>query len=364
MMTDHGTVTTPVFMPVGTQGTVKSLTPEQLVELGVDIVLGNTYHLYLRPGHDLIQRLGGLHRFMNWDRPILTDSGGFQIYSLGTMRKVEEEGATFQSHIDGSRHFLTPEKAIEIQESLGTDIMMCLDECLPYPADFDSAERSLALTNRWAARSTDAKKSTDQALFGIVQGGMYPKLRKRSIDELQALGFDGYAIGGLSVGEPKDIMLEIIHETAPFFPESLPRYLMGVGTPTDVVECVNLGIDMFDCVLPTRCARNGMLFTNRGKVVIKHARYRDDNRPLDDLCDCYTCSRYSRAYLRHLFMSREILALVLNTIHNIRYYMRLIENIRNSITEGKYEEFRLQFMKENANNPQDNGFEEETAVDN
>jgi queuine tRNA-ribosyltransferase len=343
MSTSHGEVTTPVFMPVGTQGTVKGLTPETLRDLGVEVVLGNTYHLYLRPGQDLIKKLGGLHRFMNWPGPILTDSGGFQIYSLGALRKISESGVSFQSHIDGSTHFISPEAALSIQEDLGTDIIMCLDECVPYPADYSYAERSLERTTRWAKRSKEAQKPTGQALFGIVQGGMYPGLRKRGIDALTDVGFDGYALGGLSVGEPKEKMMQVVEEAIPAFPGEQPRYLMGVGTPDDIVECVYHGIDMFDCVLPTRCARNGMLFTNSGKVVIKHARYRDDGGPLDPLCDCYTCGHYSRAYLRHLFMSKEILALVLNTIHNVRYYMRLMERIQDSIAEGSYGEFRDAF---------------------
>ncbi len=346
MITPHGEVTTPVFMPVGTQGTVKGLTPEQVKDLGAEIILGNTYHLYLRPGHGLIGDLGGLHRFMNWPHPILTDSGGFQVYSLGPLRKIAEEGVTFQSHIDGSRHFISPEIAIEIQEALGADIIMCLDECISYPADFSVAEKSLDLTLRWAGRSQRAKRSSQQALFGIVQGGMYPDLRKRGIEQLTEIGFDGYALGGLSVGEPRDVMIQMIGEATPFFPVAKPRYLMGVGTPEDIVECVYYGIDMFDCVLPTRCARNGMLFTNGGKVVIKNARYRNDREPIDSLCDCYTCRNYSRAYLRHLFVAKEILALVLNTIHNIRYYMNLMESIRTAIGKGRYREFRERFIAE------------------
>jgi len=346
IMTPHGGVTTPVFMPVGTQATVKSLEPERVHELGAEIILSNTYHLYLRPGHELIDRFGGLHTFMNWHHPVLTDSGGFQIYSLGALRKITEDGASFQSHIDGSTHFISPEKCIEIQEALGADIIMCLDECVPYPADRRYVERSLGLTTRWAERCRNAHKKETQALFGIVQGGIYEDLRERSLEELRAIGFDGYALGGLSVGEPKEEMSRIVESTTPLCPEDQPRYLMGVGTPEDIVECVYHGIDMFDCVMPTRNARNGMLFTNKGKIAIRNARYREDNLPLDSECDCYTCRHYSRAYLRHLFIAREILAIVLNTIHNVRYYMNLMEKIRNAIVRDEYETFRKHFMSE------------------
>jgi queuine tRNA-ribosyltransferase len=342
--TPHGEVDTPVFMPVGTQGTVKSLTPERVAELGTQMVLANTYHLYLRPGHELVRQMGGLHRFMNWDRPILTDSGGFQIYSLGELRKITEEGASFQSHIDGSRHFIGPEQCMEIQEALGSDIMMCLDECVPYPVDFAYAEKSLAMTLRWARRCKDARKDERQALFGISQGGKYEILRRRGVEELVDIGFDGYALGGVSVGEPKEIMREITATCAPLLPEEKPRYLMGVGMPEDIVESVYHGIDMFDCVIPTRNARNGMLFTSTGKVAIRNARYRGDNAPVDSECDCYTCRNYSRAYLRHLFIAGEILAIVLNTIHNIRYFMNLMERIREAIRNDTYSAFRDDFM--------------------
>lgn len=343
IITPHGEVNTPVFMPVGTQGTVKGLTPERVKELGAEIVLSNTYHLYLRPGHKLIKDLGGLHHFMNWKYPILTDSGGFQVYSLGALRKITEEGVMFQSHIDGSKHFISPESAIEIQEALGSDIMMCFDECTPYPADFDYAERSLDMTIRWARRCNDAKKNNHQALFGIVQGGIYHELRKRSVEEIVKIGFDGYSLGGLSVGEPKEIMMKITEATVPLLPEEKPRYLMGVGTPEDIVACVYHGVDMFDCVIPTRNARNGMLFTNSGKVVIKHARYRNDESPIDSECDCYTCKNYSRAYLRHLFIAKEVLAIVLNTIHNVRHFTNLMEKIREAIKNDAYETFRKKF---------------------
>jgi queuine tRNA-ribosyltransferase len=342
--TNHGDVQTPAFMPVGTQGTVKALMPETVRELGAEIILGNTYHLYLRPGHDLIRNLGGLHQFMNWPYPILTDSGGFQVYSLAKLRKIMDDGVIFQSHIDGSRHFLSPELAVSIQESLGSDIMMCLDECTPYPATFGEAERSLALTLKWAAQCKAARKNGSQALYGIVQGGMHLELRKRAIAALREIGFDGYALGGMSVGEPKEIMQEIIVGTAGLLPEESPRYLMGVGTPTDIVSAVYDGIDMFDCVIPTRCARNGLLFTNDEKVVIKHARYREDKDPVDSTCSCYTCKNYSRAYLRHLYVTGEILAMVLNTIHNVHFYLRLMEGIREAIENGRYTEFRNNFM--------------------
>ena len=344
--TPHGEVATPAFMPVGTQGAVKALTPEQVRGLGAEIILGNTYHLYLRPGHHLIAELGGLHRFMNWQGPILTDSGGFQIYSLGALRTIAEEGVTFQSHIDGSRHFLSPESTVEIQEALGSDIMMCLDECIPYPAARKEAEAALGRTARWAARCKSSRRNHSQALFGISQGGVYTDLRRRSAESLLEIGFDGYALGGLSVGEPKELMLENLAATTPLLPEDRPRYLMGVGTPEDLVEGVYHGIDMFDCVMPTRSARNGLLFTNGEKVVIKNARNREDGSPVDSACDCYTCLNYSRAYLRHLYVAGEILAMVLNTIHNLRYYLRLMERIREAVREGRYRDFRKRFLKE------------------
>jgi queuine tRNA-ribosyltransferase len=354
MITPHGRVQTPAFLPVGTQGTVKSLTPKQLRAMGVEMILANTYHLYLRPGHELVRRLGGLHRFMNWTGPILTDSGGFQIYSLGALRKITPEGAIFQSHLDGSRHRLTPERAVEIQEALGADVAMCLDECTPYPATFDQAKVSLDLTLDWAARCRAARTREDQALFGIVQGGMYPSLRRRSVEALTRIGFDGYALGGLSVGESKEEMRNVVREIAPLLPGAHPRYLMGVGTPEDIVHGVAAGIDLFDCVMPTRCARNGLLFTNGEKVVIKHARHREDPSPLDSSCDCYTCRNYSRAYLRHLYMAGEILAMVLNTIHNVRHYQRLMERIRQAIEEERYDAFRTRFLSDSRNgNPGD-----------
>ena len=344
--TPHGDVSTPVFMPVGTQAAVKALTPEQVLGLGAEIILGNTYHLYLRPGHQLIANLGGLHRFMNWQGPILTDSGGFQIYSLGALRKIAEEGATFQSHIDGSSHFLSPESAVGIQEALGSDIMMCLDECIAYPARREEVEMALGRTARWALRCKKSRGNDRQALFGIIQGGVYPDLRRRGVEEIASIGFDGYAIGGLSVGEPKELLLENLAATAPLLPVNRPRYLMGVGTPEDLVEGVYHGIDMFDCVMPTRNARNGLLFTNGEKVVIKNARYREDGSPVDSTCDCYTCQNYSRAYLRHLYMAGEILSMILNTIHNLRYYLHLMERIRDAIRDERYANFRECFLKE------------------
>jgi queuine tRNA-ribosyltransferase len=283
---------------------------------------------------------------MNWSGPILTDSGGFQIYSLSALRRIADEGATFQSHIDGSEHFLSPEKAVEIQEALGSDIMMCLDECIAYPSTRDEVEQALARTARWAERCRKSHKNREQALFGIIHGGVYPDLRRRGAEEITAIGFDGYAIGGLSVGEPKELMLENLASTAPLLPEERPRYLMGVGTPEDLVEGVFHGIDLFDCVMPTRSARNGLLFTNGEKVVIKNARYREDGSPIDRECDCYTCQNYSRAYLRHLYVSGEILAMVLNTIHNLRHYLRLMERIREAIRNGRYPEFRDRFLRE------------------
>ena len=344
--TARGIVQTPVFMPVGTQGTVKSMLPEEIKNCGAQMLLSNTYHLYLRPGHETIKELGGLHRFMNWPYPILTDSGGFQVYSLGTLRKITPEGVMFRSHIDGSRHFLTPQKAIEIQEALGSDIMMCLDECTPYPSTPSQTEKSLNLTAKWALSCREAKTNNGQALFGIIQGGSYPDLRRQSLEKTVLLNFDGYALGGVSVGEPKEIMYTITDVMAPLLPENKPRYLMGVGTPEDIVFGVSCGIDMFDCVIPTRCARHGLLFTNSENVVIKNARWREDADPIDETCDCYTCRNYSRAYLRHLYFAGEILAMVLNTIHNVRYYMRLMENIRLAIQENRFEAFKNAFLKD------------------
>ncbi len=344
MVTPHGEVNTPAFMPVGTQGTVKSLSPEEIRKCGAQIILANTYHLYLRPGHKTIKNLGGLHRFMNWPYPILTDSGGFQVYSLSPLRKIHPEGVMFSSHIDGSKHFLTPQMAIEVQQALGSDIMMCLDDCTPYPATHDQTKKSLELTLEWAKLSREAKKASEQALFGIIQGGVYPDLRRKSMEETIKLGFDGYALGGLSVGEPKEIMYEIAESITPMLPADKPRYLMGVGTPQDIVFAVSCGADMFDCVIPTRSARHGLLFTNEEKIVIKNARWRDSDIPLDETCDCYTCKNFSRAYLRHLFVAGEILAMILNTIHNVRYYTRLMERIREALKENCFTQFKNEFL--------------------
>ncbi len=342
--TPHGVFQTPVFMPVGTQATVKGVTPDNLHDIGAEIILANTYHLFIRPGHELIREFGGLHNFMAWERPILTDSGGFQIFSLRELAKITEDGAAFKSHLDGSPLFLSPEDAIMVQEALGSDIMMCLDTCIPYPAARNEAAKATALTARWAGRCRAAQhRETGQLLFGIVQGGMYADLRQQAIDELQEIGFDGYAMGGLSVGEPKDLMLDITEQTAAMMPRDYPIYLMGVGTPEDLVEGVWRGVDMFDCVMPTRNARNGMLFTSTGKVVIKNARYQRDQRPIDDSCSCYTCQNFSRAYLRHLYMAHEVLAANLNSIHNLHYYVGLMTGIKKALAEDRFKEFRRDF---------------------
>ncbi len=343
LVTRHGVVQTPIFMPVGTQASVKAVTVENLKEIGAQIILGNTYHLFIRPGHELIERLGGLHGFMNWDRPILTDSGGFQIFSLKELATISEEGAAFRSHLDGSRLFLSPEDAVAVQESLGSDVMMCLDTCIPFPADKKETAAATALTGRWARRCRQAQQNRDQLLFGITQGGMYPELRRQSAETLVEIGFDGYAIGGLSVGESKHQMHDMTEATVAHLPVDQPVYLMGVGTPEDLVEGVWRGVDMFDCVMPTRNARNGTMFTARGKVVIKNSRYREDERPLDERCSCYTCRNYSRAYLRHLFVSREILAYQLNTIHNLHYYVNLMQTIREAVENDCLAAFRDDF---------------------
>jgi queuine tRNA-ribosyltransferase len=341
--TRHGVIQTPVFMPVGTQATVKAVTPENLKEIGAQIILGNTYHLFVRPGHRLIEKFGGLHGFMNWDRPILTDSGGFQIFSLKDLAKITEEGAAFRSHLDGSKLFLSPEDAVQVQEALGSDIMMCLDTCIPYPASQEETINSTALTGRWAQRCRTAHSRKEQLLFGIVQGGMYPELRQQSAQTMIEIGFDGYAIGGLSVGEPKEQMHDMTEATVSYLPDEYAKYLMGVGTPEDLVEGVWRGVDMFDCVMPTRNARNGTLFTSAGKIVIKNSRYREDQEPLDPRCSCYTCQNYSRAYLRHLFSCREILAYQLNTIHNLHFYLNLMKEAREAIENDRYAAFRNDF---------------------
>ncbi|MGE5895052.1 MAG: tRNA guanosine(34) transglycosylase Tgt [bacterium] len=337
--TKRGEINTPAFMPVGTVGTVKALGPDDLVGIGAEIILSNTYHLYLRPGHRTIEKLGGLHAFMNWERPILTDSGGFQVYSLAQLRKIEERGVWFQSHLDGSTHFIGPDEAMDIQQALGADIIMAFDECTPYPAAREYALRSLELTTKWAQRCKELLHR-QQALFGIIQGSMYKDLRERSVREIIDIGFDGYAIGGLSVGEPKDVMHDMIEFCAPLLPADAPRYLMGIGGIHDVLHAVSQGIDMFDCVMPTRNARNGTLFTSRGRVSIKRTEYREDPNPPDPECDCYTCRNFSNAYLRHLFMNREILSMRLNTIHNLHFYMDFFHSMREAIEQGGFQSFK------------------------
>ena len=353
---DRGAIQTPAFMPVGTQATVKALSPDELQEIGAEIILSNTYHLYLRPGHEIIRDLGGLHRFMNWETPILTDSGGFQVYSLASLRNISENGVEFRSHLDGSLHFLGPREAMEIQCSLGSDIAMVFDECIPYPADHDYAAKSVALTTRWAQQCKDylevrkrggaegGKNAGNDVhvpkLFGIIQGGMYKDLRTQSLEELAGIGFDGYAAGGLSVGEPKEEMYDIIGHLAPNMPASHARYLMGVGDLRDCLVAVENGFDMFDCVMPTRNARNGTLFTSQGRVSIKRTEYKTDPLPLDPDCDCYTCRNFSRAYLRHLFMAKEILSMRLNTIHKLAFYLAFFRKMREAIASGSFGAFK------------------------
>lgn len=344
--TPHGVIETPIFMPVGTKATVKAMTPEELKAIGSQIILSNTYHLYLRPGHELIAKAGGLHKFMHWDKPILTDSGGFQVFSLGELRKITEEGVAFQSHNDGSRHFISPEKAVEIQTALGSDIMMAFDECAPYPAEHDYVKKSLERTTRWAARCKEAHWNTEkQALFGIVQGGMYRDLREQSARELLELDFPGYAIGGLSVGEPKELMYEVLDYTTPLLPADKPRYLMGVGTPDHLIEGTIRGVDMFDCVLPTRIARNGTALTSLGKVVIKNKKYEEDFTALDPNCTCYTCTNYTRAYLRHLCKENEILSARLLTNHNLYFLLNLMSGIRTAIESDSLRDFSQNFYE-------------------
>jgi queuine tRNA-ribosyltransferase len=348
--TPHGVIETPVFMPVGTQATVKSMTPDQLKDLNVEILLCNSYHLFLRPGPQTVAKLGGLHRFMAWDRPILTDSGGFQVFSLSSLRDINDEGVRFQSHLDGSTHFLTPEAAIDIQTALASDIIMILDDCLAYPSDHFSAEKSMRRSLVWAERCKRHWGETRNSvsgpeLFGIVQGGIYADLRQESAQRLVGMDFPGYAIGGLAVGEPKPLMYEVIDNVEPHLPQEKPRYLMGVGTPADLAEAIALGVDMFDCVMPTRHARNGWLFTKDGHIVIKHAKYKDDPAPIDPACGCPVCGTYTRAYLRHLFISGEILSSVLNTIHNLYFYLDTIRRIRQFIEFRRYDEFLTEIRK-------------------
>jgi queuine tRNA-ribosyltransferase len=359
LTTEHGVVETPVFMPVGTQGAVKAMTPRDLTEVGASIILGNTYHLHLRPGDQLIQRRGGLHRFIGWDRPILTDSGGYQVFSLAHRRKLTEAGVEFQSHLDGSRHTLTPESAVDIQLNLGSDIAMVLDECPALPAAHDVLDRSVDLTARWARRCREhflerrplANLSGGQLQFGIVQGGTEIDLRQKSAELTIALGFEGYAIGGLSVGESSDTMYNVIAGTAPLLPADRPRYLMGVGTPIDLIEAVARGVDMFDCVMPTRNARNGRLFTSDGAINIKNARYAEDDGPVDRACGCYTCRTFSRAYLRHLFLAGEMTAGALNTLHNLFFYLDTIRRVREAIAFGTFEKFRQDFHRTFSSRP-------------
>lgn len=338
LRTAHGVIPTPIFMPVGTVGSVKAVAPDDLAAIGAPIILGNTYHLYLRPGDELVARRGGLHRFASWPGAILTDSGGFQVFSLSGLRKIREEGVEFRSHIDGSRHMFTPESVVRVQRNLHSDIMMVLDECVPYGADYAYTERSVGLTTRWAARARAAwpAESGPNLLFGIVQGGFFEDLRRRSAEELRALDFDGYAIGGLSVGESKAELHDLLRLTAPLLPEDKARYLMGVGTPLDIVLGILAGVDMFDCVLPTRNARNGTLYTSLGKINIKRREYAEDDGPLDPACDCYACRTFSRAYLRHLFVSRELLSFRLNSLHNLTYFLRLARGAREAILENRF----------------------------
>ncbi|QBQ54633.1 tRNA guanosine(34) transglycosylase Tgt [Nitrosococcus wardiae] len=347
----RGTVETPAFMPVGTYGTVKAMTPEELRTGGAEIVLGNTFHLMLRPGTEIIAKHGGLHGFMHWERPILTDSGGFQVWSLGAMGKITEQGVSFRSPIDGRPVFLGPEESIAVQRQLGADIVMIFDDCTPYPATKEVTRQSMELSLRWAARSRETHGDSPAALFGIIQGGMYEDLRDQSLQGLLEIGFEGYAIGGLSVGEPKEAMARILAHTAPQMPADKPRYLMGVGRPEDIVEAVRQGIDMFDCVMPTRNARNGHLFVRGGVIRIRNSPYRDDTRPLDEGCTCYTCRHYSRAYLHHLDKTREILGSRLNTLHNLHYYQTLMEQLRQAIEQNRLEAFVAEFYAARAQDP-------------
>lgn len=344
LVTAHGIVPTPVFMPVGSGAVVKTLTPEEVKEIGFRMVLANTYHLYLRPGIDLIEKAGGLHKFMAWDGAILTDSGGFQVFSLSPLVKLSEDGVKFRSHIDGSEHFLTPELAVQYQEALSADVIMALDECSAYGDSLEKVEQAMARTNRWAERCRQAHRRPDQLLFGIVQGGVYLDLRRRSVEFLTALDFPGYAIGGLSVGEPKEVTFRMVEETAVLLPENKPRYLMGVGSPEDLVECVGRGIDMFDSALPTRVARNGSLFTPEGRRNIRNAGFSQMEAPIDPTCDCYTCRHFSAAYLHHLFKAEELLVYRLTTIHNLRFLSNLMQKIRGSILDGTYERFKNEFL--------------------
>jgi queuine tRNA-ribosyltransferase len=342
LKTMYGEVRTPVFLPVGTAGTVKAIHQQMLEELGAEMILANTYHLYLRPGSEVVERFGGLHNFISWPRPILTDSGGFQVFSHQALNRINEEGVRFKSHLDGTYHSWTPEKAVSVQEALGADIIMVLDDCTPYPVSESEARESMLRSMRWARRSQDATTRSDQALFGIVQGSVFPKLRRESLSQIMEMGLSGVAVGGFSVGEPKALMHEVLAVLEEHLPQDQPHYLMGVGTPLDLVRCVRQGIDMFDCVLPTRNARNGTLFTRNGKLRIKNNRYKDDEEPIDSDCECMVCRKYSRGYLRHLFVSGEILSSILNTYHNLYYYSYLIEQIRGAISKGELEDLEAE----------------------
>ena len=356
--TDHGKVETPIFMPVGTQGTVKAVNQSYLInDIQAQIVLSNTYHLYLRPGTDILEKAGGLHKFMNWEKPILTDSGGYQVFSLSELRKLKPDGVEFSSHLDGSKHFFTPEKVINIQRSIGSDIMMVLDECTPYPCEYDYAKKSTELTSAWAALNKEAFDRTaslyghNQFLFGIIQGSVYKDLREKSAGDITAIDFDGYAIGGLAVGEPIGTMYGMVDFTTDFMPETKPRYLMGVGRPENILEAIERGIDMFDCVMPTRNGRNANLFTSAGVLVMRNAQYKDDFRTIDENCDCYTCRNYTRAYLRHLFIAKEVLALELSSIHNLHFYLNLVKEARRKIIEGNFSDWKNETVKNiSANN--------------
>jgi queuine tRNA-ribosyltransferase len=365
--TDHGVVETPAFMPVGTQGTVKTINQNFLEQdIKAQIVLSNTYHLYLRPGTEILEKAGGLHKFMNWQKPILTDSGGYQVYSLSSLRKLKENGVEFRSHLDGSSHFFSPEKVIQIQRSIGSDIMMVLDECTPYPCDYEYAEKSTELTSSWAALNKEAFKNSKplyghkQFLFGIIQGSIYKDLREISATELKKLEFDGYAIGGLAVGEPAEVMYDITDFTTDMMPEDKPRYLMGVGRPENILESIDRGIDMFDCVMPTRNARHGVLFTSEGVLTLTNTKFRDDFEKVDENCDCYTCKNYSRAYLRHLFNAGELLALELASIHNLHFYISLMNEARNRILDGSFSDWKNKTIEKISikNNSRENGMEE------
>ncbi len=348
IITPHGEINTPVFMPVGTQATVKTMTPEELEAIKAEIILGNTYHLFLRPGDEIVKKAGGLHKFMNWKKPILTDSGGFQVFSLGALRKITEEGVYFNSHISGEKLFISPEKSIEIQNNIGADIIMAFDECPPHPSEYGYIKQSLHRTTRWAKRCVDAnKRKNEQGLFAIIQGGVFEDLRELSLNELKEFenDFAGFAIGGLSVGEPKPDMYRILEFITPQMPENKPKYLMGVGEPADILEAVGNGIDMMDCVLPTRIGRHGTVFTRQGKLVVKNAAYSEDFRPLDEECDCYVCKNYTRAYIRHLFKAEEILAMRLATYHNLYFLTKMMNDIRESINESRFYSFKEEFLK-------------------